>query len=137
MVFRRDTGVKECIKFGDLRARVQDLLEDIQRTMYTRACILRDDNIETVTEWNQFLPALNAKSICLCAWCDTPQCEEAVKKRSAAEGSESGGDARGFKLTGAAKTLCIPFEQKEMKDNTICFACARQATKWTLFGRSY
>merc|ERR1712130_327791 len=41
-------------------------------------------------------------------------------------------------LTGAAKSLCIPFTQREMPEGTTCFTgCGSAAKSWTLFGRSY
>jgi len=41
-------------------------------------------------------------------------------------------------LTGAAKTLCIPFEQPELKKDSKCFACdEKTADCWALWGRSY
>lgn len=41
-------------------------------------------------------------------------------------------------LTGAAKSLCIPFSQPEMEPGQACFSgCGHAATAWALFGRSY
>jgi len=40
-------------------------------------------------------------------------------------------------LTGAAKTLCIPFEQEKMPAGTKCFACGKDADVFALWGRSY
>jgi len=42
----------------------------------------------------------------------------------------------GFGLSGSAKSLCIPLEQDDIH-NSKCFACGKEAQKWTLFGRSY
>lgn len=43
------------------------------------------------------------------------------------------------KLTGAAKTLCIPFNQAPLPAGTKCIVpgCEHDAVSWTLFGRSY
>ena len=47
----------------------------------------------------------------------------------------------GFKLSGAAKSLCIPFDQPTSDTQHQCFACdnkvEKEDVKWTLFGRSY
>jgi len=40
-------------------------------------------------------------------------------------------------LTGAAKTLCIPFEQQPLPEGTKCFACGKDAKVKALWGRSY
>jgi hypothetical protein len=54
-----------------------------------------------VTEWAQFVPALDGKNITLCAWCDTTACEDAVKKRSGEESLKAKSEENaGFKLTG-------------------------------------
>ena len=78
----------------------------------------------SVCRWHEFVPALDRKNIALAPWCERIACEERVKEQTkatgevkveeaAAEGEGEEADAalgpRG--LTGAAKTLCIPFEQ--------------------------
>jgi len=40
-------------------------------------------------------------------------------------------------LTGQAKTLCIPFEQKPLEENAVCFCCGEKALCRVLWGRSY
>jgi len=136
---RRDkSGAKETIKFEDLVSRIQAILADIQAGLFNCARANRDSNIAVVTKWEQFVPALDAKNLCLCAWCNTTGCEDDVKKRSAAESVKSKGEEeKGFRLTGAAKTLCTPFDQKDLPEGTKCFACDKAAAQWTLFGRSY
>lgn len=42
-----------------------------------------------------------------------------------------------FGLSGAAKSLTIPFEQKESCEGKKCFHCGKDAKRFTLFGRSY
>lgn len=73
--------------------------------------------------WAEFVPALDGKNIVLAPWCERIACEEEVKNRTKATGAaareeveevkegEDGADAAPKGLTGAAKTLCIPFEQ--------------------------
>lgn len=43
----------------------------------------------------------------------------------------------GEKLTGSAKSLCIPFDQPDLPEGTVCVGCGSKAINWTLFGRSY
>ena len=40
-------------------------------------------------------------------------------------------------LTGAAKTLCIPFDQEPIQAGIPCFHCGKPATCRALWGRSY
>jgi len=76
------------------------------------------------------------KNQVLIPFCCTDACEGEVKDRSAKESKEMHSDAK-FRLTGAAKSLCIPFEQPTLEPGTKCFACDKNAEAWTLFGRSY
>jgi len=40
-------------------------------------------------------------------------------------------------LTGAAKSLCKPFDQPPLEKGTKCFLCDKEAVCWCLWGRSY
>lgn len=149
---RRDTGAKEVVPWARLCAHASEVLDDIQRSMLERARKERDSRIVRVTEWSQFVPALDARNMCLCTWCNQTPCEEAIKDRSAKESQEraesaaptevateaaAAAEGEGATLTGAAKSLCIPFEQPALPEGAKCFACGKPATCWTLFGRSY
>jgi len=122
---------------------------------------------QTVTEWADFVPALNGKNIILSPWCEEPACEEDIKARSARQyGPSAGPDvcARSTWLTAGlqprwplarlrrtttepvdekapsmgAKTLCIPFKQPDVDISTCkCIGCGKPAKSFTLFGRSY
>jgi len=76
-------------------------------------------------------------------WCNCQQCEIDAKERSkndsmaALEESKEAGNEEEALLTGAAKTLCIPNEQSEIKEGQKCFACGKLATCVALWGRSY
>jgi prolyl-tRNA synthetase len=65
--------------------------------------------------------------------CEEVACEESLKLKSQAE-SKGVEDA---KQTGAAKSLCIPFEQDPIPSGAVCFCCGKAAKRWALFGRSY
>jgi hypothetical protein len=67
------------------------------------------------------------------ARCEEVACEESLKVKSQAE-SKCVEDA---KQTGAAKSLCIPFEQDPIPSGAVCFCCGKPAKRWALFGRSY
>ncbi len=64
-----------------------------------------------------------------------PQQTEAEPNKTAAEQAED--EVKGFGLKAAAKTLCKPFDHPELPAGTKCFACARAAKVWALWGRSY
>lgn len=137
-------GKAEC-KWDDLVPTVTGLLSTIQKDMLQRATAQRDSQLSRVYKFDDFIPALDKKHIVLAPWCNTIHCEETVKDRTGPTKEEAAalaaatGDAEEAKkkLTGAAKTLCIPHKQDPLPAGTYCFACAKMATTWCLWGRSY
>ncbi|GJP40264.1 hypothetical protein CLOM_g24547, partial [Closterium sp. NIES-68] len=125
VLVRRDTGAKESAPWEGLGERVKALLATIHADMLARATKERDESIVKITKWEEFMPAIDERKMVLAPWCDEEAVEEDVRKRSAAgEG-------------GSAKTLCMPFEQPELPEGTLCFASGKPAKKWALWGRSY
>ena len=85
------------------------------------------------------MAALAKRNLCMAPWCNIQDCEVEVKDRSKEESlaaMEAQNDEE-VQLTGSAKTLCIPFEQPELKKGAKCFACGKDATCKALWGRSY
>ncbi|KAI9727867.1 MAG: hypothetical protein M1834_007913 [Cirrosporium novae-zelandiae] len=139
---RRDLGTsKGTIPLATLGKDIPELLDTIQKDLYDRANEKFQTHIKQITEWNDFVPSLNAKNVCLVPHCLTEECEDEVKElsaRKAAEGHEEPEDAKAPSM--GAKSLCIPFKQPEgIQEHTKCINpnCQRKAEKWCLFGRSY
>lgn len=79
---RRDTVAKFAIPLDNLEKGVQEALDTIQREMYERAKAKMDESIVRVKKWEDFVPTLNDKKLCLIPWCDRMECEEDIKDRS-------------------------------------------------------
>lgn len=127
MLVRRDTRAKEVVPLAQLAARAQELLEEFHRDLLAKATAQRNASIMTVTKWEQFVPALDDLKMVIAPWCEDPESEEWVKKKSQEESDR-----------GAAKTLCIPFLQPPLPEGTMCFTGnGKKATVWALWGRSY
>ena len=124
-VVRRDTGVKMDVIRVDLVERVKGLMEEIQRDLYVVAKRKLEESIQKVETWDEFKEALRQKNLVLAPWCDEVEVQNDVKENTNGE-NEAG-----------AKTLCTPFEQPELREDTLCFASGRPAKKWTYWGRSY
>lgn len=120
------------MSWADLATRVPQLLDQMQTEMLASATARYNSCIEQVTTWDAFMAALNNKHMVLAPWADEPEVEEDVKKRSAAKEVDATTGA-----TMGAKTLCIPFEQPELPEGTLCFASGKPAKNWALWGRSY
>ncbi|GAM23825.1 hypothetical protein SAMD00019534_070000 [Acytostelium subglobosum LB1] len=144
MICRRDNREKSSVADASLVQTISETLQAIQANLLARATKTRNESITPITQWPEFVPTLDKRHLVLAPWCEVPECEDGVKKRSNEESLKNKDESeKGFRLTGAAKSLCIPLNPAELRDlpaitaETCCFACERKAKKWTLFGRSY
>ena len=140
-IVRRDNFKKKFILQSVLDSALHYLLEKIQGQMYDRALAQRQERISEPKNWEDFMKALNKKNLCHVLWCNDQSCEENVKERSKVESlaaMKEGADENEELLTGSAKTLCIPFDQKEVPAGSKCFSgCGKDAKIWVMYGRSY
>ena len=139
---RRDIqGNKGTIAITELASGVKSLLDTIQKDLYDRADKEFKSHVKHITSWDDFVPALNSKNVCLIPHCLTEECEDQIKDLSARkeENDDTPQDERAPSM--GAKSLCIPFEQPEglEKGSTECCnpQCKNKAEAWCLFGRSY
>jgi len=135
---------KKVIDATDLAAlaeRIDEELKAMHCALYEKALRRREENIETVTEWKAFLEAIQNGKIVMAPHCGSDECEEAIAKETTewfAQQKDLSGAGAG--MSGKAKALCIPLEQKSdlSKEEVPCFHSPKcRATKWILFGRSY
>ncbi|KAJ0402967.1 hypothetical protein P43SY_009224 [Pythium insidiosum] len=141
-VVRRDTGEKTDIAIAELPTKIPALLEQIQKDMLARAREERDNRIKKVTEWKDFVPALQQGCMVLTPFCNETEWEEIVKTKSREESLALMGlaeEAENTATSAAAKTLCIPFEHndKPLQEDLKCFVSGKPAKVWILWGRSY
>ncbi|KAI5402765.1 proline--tRNA ligase, cytoplasmic [Lathyrus oleraceus] len=123
-VVRRDNGAKMDIGNADLVEEIKKLLINIQQNMFNVAKQKRDECIQVIHTWDEFVEALNQRKMILAPWCDEKVVELDVTEKTTNE-------------IGAAKVLCSPFDQPELVEGTKCFASGKPAKKWTYWGRSY
>jgi len=108
----RHSGAKSQMKWDELKESMVGLMDTIQTDMFEKAKKAREEHLNHVTNWEEFMESLSKKNICLAPWCNTVKCEENVKDQSKEESiaaMEAANDDE-VVLTGSAKTLCIPFE---------------------------
>jgi len=145
---RRDNSAAEDIAWDQLATRVPQLLNQIQDDMLARARKTLDERTNICVDWEQFSAALDKRNLALSTWCGDSDCEAAIKKRSGEQAKDeveehqagdegATGNANMEKLTGAAKSLNVPFEQPKLEESHCCVGCGKKATTWALFGRSY
>ncbi len=131
---------KGTIAITELATGVKDLLDTIQKDLYDRANESFKSHTKKITNWDDFVPALNSKNVCLIPHCLTEKCEDEIKELSARK-EDDGVPADERAPSMGAKSLCIPFDQPEglIKGETKCTNpnCTNKAEEWCLFGRSY
>lgn len=142
---RRDIAGKEGksqIPIPELGTEIPKLLDTIQSDLYKRADEKFKTHTKQITNWDDFVPALNDKNVCLIPFCLTEECEDEIKELSKRKNEDDDGtseDARAPSM--GAKSLCIPFQQPPglVKGETKCTNpnCKKWAEQWCLFGRSY
>ncbi|KAL2262271.1 hypothetical protein VTK26DRAFT_1953 [Humicola hyalothermophila] len=139
---RRDTGEKGTIPIAELTTKVPELLETIQQDMYNKADAAYRAHRLKITNWDEVVPALDAKNVVIIPHCLVPVCEDKIKELTAGRSDESPDTPEGQKAPSMGmKSLCIPFEQPDglVKGETKCLnpECGRLAEQWCMFGRSY
>ncbi len=118
VVVRRDTGEKETVALADLKNRIGELLEAIQKNLFEKAKAHRDNNTRVANNWEEFTDIINNKQGFIKAmWCGEEECEIAIKEET------------------GATTRCMPFKQEDL--GTVCVHCGKPAKKMVYFGRAY
>jgi len=109
--------------------------------MYTKAEASFRSHRLVITNWEEVVPALDAKNVVLIPSCLAEKCEDKIKELTTGKGEEEVGPEGQKAPSMGMKSLCIPFEQPEglVKGETKCLnpECGALAEKWCMFGRSY
>lgn len=138
---RRDTGEKGRISLANLTTEIPALLETIQKDLYTKAEASFRSHRLNITNWDEVVPALDAKNVVLIPSCLAEKCEDKIKDLTKGKPEEQEGPEELKAPSMGMKSLCIPFEQPEgiVKGETKCLnpECEAFAEKWCMFGRSY
>lgn len=117
-VARRDTLEKETMKAGDVVARVETLLKEIQENIYKKAFDYRETHITEVNSFDEFREVLENKGGFVSAhWDGTPETEETIKE-----------------LT-KATIRCIPLDAAEEKGK--CIYSGKPSMRRVLFAKAY
>jgi prolyl-tRNA synthetase len=117
-VARRDTKEKQTLPMDGLAAAVQNLLNDIQHNMFSKAKHYQQEHITNADTWDEFVQLLDEKGGFIAAhWDGTPETEEKIKEDT------------------KATIRCIPLNNKQ--DAGTCIATGKPSTQRVLFARAY
>jgi prolyl-tRNA synthetase len=139
----RFDGIKENYDGDDLVNHIKQRLDKIQTDMLNKATGIRNSKLKVVMKWNDFVPALNDKCLCLTPFCDEEEEEDRVKELSRNEVLQGEAEDVRTATSIAAKTLCKPsmpqagLPEVPPIEGLTCFSSGKPATAWVLWGRSY
>ncbi|PNY28336.1 proline-tRNA ligase [Tolypocladium capitatum] len=140
---RRDTGEKGTIPIADVGAKVTELLEIIQKDMYSKAETSFREHRLKITKWGDVLPALDDKNVVLIPFCLDGKCEDRMKELTTRVDDQPDVPENHKLPSMGMKSLCIPFDQPAgdelVPGETACLnpECKGKAQSWVMFGRSY
>jgi len=117
VLVRRDNNEKIVVPLSEIEGKVKETLETIQKALFEKAKKFLQENTVEVNNREEFLKAIKAGKMAYGYFCETPKCEKAIKKQS------------------AATNRVIPLDQKEA--DAKCFFCGKPAKRKSYFARAY
>lgn len=83
-LFRRDTMTKETLPIEGIEDVVENLMQEIQETIYKKALNFRLQNTRKVDSYEEFKEEIKKGGFLLCHWDGTPETEEKIKAETKA-----------------------------------------------------
>ena len=114
---RRDTGAKEDIAFGDIAAKVPAMLEDIQKSLYEKACAFRDAHTSEASSYEELKEKLAAGGWVKCYFAGSKDDEKRIKEET------------------QATVRCYPLADKEKTGK--CVYTGKENAHLAIFSKSY
>ncbi len=117
-VARRDLLSKEVVNMDGIDDYIENLLDDIQSSIYKKAFDYRADRTTEVDTWDEFKDVLNTKGGFISAhWDGSPETEQKIKEET------------------KATIRCIPLDAKEEEGK--CIYTGKPSNKRVLFAIAY
>ncbi|MES2629927.1 MAG: proline--tRNA ligase [Bacteroidota bacterium] len=114
---RRDTATKEQAKMDGIENHIENLLDEVQKSLFDKALKNREDNWHTVDSYEDFKTALDKGGFVAAHWDGTPETEEKIKEET------------------KATIRCIPLENKQ--EDGVCVYSGKPSVQRVLFARAY
>ena len=119
VVVRRDTREKIVVSIDEIATKLGEILETIQKDLYTKAKAFLDDHISTATTIEEMKDAVqNKKGFVKAMWCGEEACEDEIKAQA-----------------GGVTSRCIPMKEEHLSD--VCVCCGKPAKHMVYWGRAY
>ncbi len=118
VMVRRDTGEKLFVPQAELKEKLAETLEAIQKNLYDKALKFREDNTFKADNWDDFTEIINKKGGFIeSTWCGNQACEGEIKEKTAA-------------------TVRVLRCLEEIPGET-CVHCGEKAVTGAVFAKSY
>ena len=116
-LMRRDTLEKETISFDGIAQHIKQLLDDIQKNIYTKALNFRTSVTREVNSYDEFKVELEKGGFLSAHWDGTPETEERIKAET------------------KATIRCLPLDGDLTPG--VCMVTGKPSARRVLFARSY
>lgn len=117
-VARRDTLTKEVVSMENIDQYIEDLLEEIQKSIFNKALKFREEKTTKVDTWDEFLDVLKNKGGFISAhWDGTKETEQKIKDET------------------KATIRCIPLDAVE--EQGVCIYSGKPSNNRVLFAIAY
>ena len=116
-VARRDTLTKNVVELEDIENHIENLLEDIQKSIFNKAFEFRKQNTFKVDTYEEFKEALKKGGFILAHWDGTSETEEKIKAET------------------KATIRCMPLEYEE--EEGVCIYSGNPSKRRVIFALAY
>ncbi|TYS55580.1 proline--tRNA ligase [Sutcliffiella horikoshii] len=118
VLVRRDTGEKLITPMEGLEAKIQQILEDIQKNLLEKARSHRETKTSVAMTFEDFKGQIEEKGGFIKAmWCGDQACEDKIKEET------------------SATSRCMPFEQEQVAKTCVC--CGKEAKHMVYWAKAY
>ena len=118
VLVRRDTGEKLITPMEELEAKIQEILEDIQKNLLEKARSHRESKTNVATTFEDFKEQIEHNGGFIKAmWCGEQACEDKIKEET------------------SATSRCMPFEQEQVAETCVC--CGKKAKHMVYWAKAY
>lgn len=117
-IARRDLKTKEAVAFAGVDGYIEDLLEQIQESLFNKALAFRAENTSKVDTYQEFKEQLSSKSgFYLAHWDGTAETEAKIKEET------------------KATIRCIPLDREE--EEGVCMYSGKKSVGRVIFAKAY
>lgn len=118
VLVRRDTREKIFVSLNELENNINNVLKDIQKSLFEKALSRREDMTFSCSELDDFIKTAEQNPGFIKAmWCGELECEEKLKE------------------VASVSSRCIPLEKENLSDKCIC--CGKPAKEMVYWGKAY